>query len=114
MKSEMLKGHLEVILLAALEAGPSHGYAIIEKIRSSSGGIFDLPEGSIYPALHRLEEMRLVSSTWENAPSGRRRRVYRLTNRGVKALAERRTLWVRFSGAIGTLLGGTKPWKTPA
>ena len=109
----MLKGHLDVIVLAALEAGPAHGYAIIEEIRRRSGGVFDLPEGTIYPALHRLEDMRLLSSSWETPSSGRRRRVYTLTKRGVKALGERRALWTRFSDAVGTLLGGTRSWKSP-
>ncbi|HUA57065.1 MAG TPA: helix-turn-helix transcriptional regulator [Candidatus Sulfotelmatobacter sp.] len=104
----MLKGHLEAIVLAALEAGPAHGYAVIEEIRRRSTGVFDLPEGTVYPALHRLEDMQLLSSTWETPPSGRKRRVYTLTKRGVKALAERRALWTRFSGAVGTLLGGSR------
>ena len=106
MEGEMLKGHLEAVVLAALESGPAHGYAIIEEIRRRSGGVFDLPEGTIYPALHRLEEAELLRSSWATAPSGRRRRVYAITERGAKALVERRALWQRFSGAIGTLLGG--------
>jgi len=102
----MLKGHLDAVVLAALEAGPAHGYAIIDEIRRRSVGVFDLPEGTVYPALHRLEEAGLLGSQWETAPSGRRRRVYTLTKRGAQALAERRVLWTRFSDAIGSLLGG--------
>jgi PadR family transcriptional regulator, regulatory protein PadR len=56
MEAEMLKGHLDAIVLAALEAGPAHGYAMIEAIKSRSGKRFDLPEGTVYPALHRLEQ----------------------------------------------------------
>jgi transcriptional regulator len=106
MESEMLKGHLDVVLLSVLEAGPAHGYAVIEAIRLRSDGTFDLPEGTIYPALHRLEGLGLLASKWETADSGRRRRVYSLTRLGVKTLRQRRAFWARFSSAIGSLLQG--------
>src|SRR5499426_2937685 len=96
MEGEMLKGHLDMIVLAALAAGPAHGYAIIEHIRHRSGEAFDLPEGTVYPALHRLEQAGLLSSRWITAPSGRRRRVYALSRRGDRALAERRAVWEQF------------------
>jgi DNA-binding PadR family transcriptional regulator len=105
MEGEMLKGHLDTIVLAALAAGPAHGYAIIEEIRSRSGGLFDLPEGTIYPALHRLEAAGLLSSAWSKPGAGRRRRVYALTKRGTKALVERREHWTRFSRGVGALVG---------
>lgn len=101
----MLKGHLDLIVLAALAEGPAHGYAVIEAIRARSGEAFDLPEGTIYPALHRLEHAGLLSSRWTTAESGRRRRVYALTREGRRALADRRAVWERFSNAIGGLLG---------
>jgi PadR family transcriptional regulator, regulatory protein PadR len=105
MTAEMLKGHLDNILLAALEAAPAHGYAIIEAIRQRSGGNFDLPEGTIYPALHRLEVAGLLHSRWLVPPGGRKRRVYELTSDGVAALAARRQGWRAFAGAVDTLLG---------
>jgi transcriptional regulator len=114
MEGEMLKGHLDLIVLAALAAGPAHGYAIIEAIKRKSGQSFDLPEGTIYPALHRLEQKGLLSSHWTIAESGRKRRVYALTPPGRGALAERRAVWERFSDAIGGLLEGTAPCKNPA
>jgi PadR family transcriptional regulator, regulatory protein PadR len=114
MEGEMLKGHLDMIVLAALSAGPAHGYAVIEEIRRRSGQAFDLPEGTIYPALHRLEQAGLLVSRWTTSESGRRRRVYALTRRGDRALAERRALWQQFSDAIGGLLEGTRPCKKPA
>ena len=84
MEGEMLKGHLDMIVLAALAAaGPAHGYAIIEEIKRRSGGAFELPEGTIYPALHRLEQAGLLQSRWTTADSGRRRRVYSLTRAGI-------------------------------
>jgi len=109
----MLKGHLDMIVLAALAAGPAHGYAVIEAIRRKSGRAFDLPEGTIYPALHRLEQARLLASRWVNAESGRKRRIYTLTRSRHRALAERHAVWEQFSDAIGALLEGTR-CKKPA
>jgi transcriptional regulator len=114
MEGEMLKGHLDMIVLAALAGGPAHGYAVIAAIKRKSGQAFDLPEGTIYPALHRLEQAGLLSSRWVIADSGRRRRVYALTRRGQRALAERRAIWQRFSGAIGGLLDDARPPAKPA
>ena len=111
----MLKGHLDMIVLAALSAaGPVHGYAIIEEIKRRSGGAFDLPEGTIYPALHRLEQGGLLRSSWTTADSGRKRRVYSLTANGNRALLERRAIWQQFSDAIGGLLGASRPRENPA
>jgi len=101
----MLKGHLDMIVLAALAGGPAHGYAVIQEIRRRSGGAFDLPEGTIYPALHRLEQGGLLSSRWTAGDSGRQRRVYSLTRSGRHALADQRALWQRFTDAIGGLFG---------
>ena len=95
----MLKGHLDMIVLAALSAGPAHGYAVIESIRRKSGQAFDLPEGTVYPALHRLERDGSVVSRWsDDAP--RRRRVYELTNAGRAALTEREREWRVFARAV--------------
>ena len=114
MEGEMLKGHLDMIVLAALAAGPAHGYAVIEEIRRKSGRAFNLPEGTVYPALHRLEQAGLLTSRWITAESRRRRRVYALTRRGDRALAERRAVWEQFSAAIGGLLKGAPPAGKPA
>jgi transcriptional regulator len=105
MEGEMLKGHLDMIVLAALAPGPSHGYGIIQEIKARSRGAFDLPEGTIYPALHRLEKNGLLSSQWTTAETGRKRRTYRLTRRGQRALSDHRALWQRFADAIGGLFG---------
>ena len=105
MEGEMLKGHLDMIVLAALSRGPAHGYAVIQEIHRRSGGAFELPEGTIYPALHRLEHAGLLSSQWTTAGSGRQRRIYTLTKRGTRALAKERAVWQRFADAIGGLLG---------
>jgi transcriptional regulator len=107
MEGEMLKGHLDMIVLAALAPGPAHGYAVIEELKRRSAGAFDLPEGTIYPVLHRLEQARLLAGRWVTADSGRRRRVYELTRRGERALAERRAVWKQFSDAVASLFKGT-------
>jgi DNA-binding PadR family transcriptional regulator len=99
MDSEALKGHLDLLLLAALCAEPAHGYGILARLREMSGGTFDLPEGTIYPALHRLQRNGLLESAWESG-GGRRRRVYRLTGRGREALAGRRRAWEQFAGGV--------------
>jgi transcriptional regulator len=114
MEGEMLKGHLDLIVLAALAGRPAHGYAVIEEIRRRSGQAFDLPEGTIYPALHRLEQAGLLSSRWVTADTGRKRRVYALTRRGESAFAERRAVWQQFSDAIAGLLVFGRPDGSPA
>jgi PadR family transcriptional regulator PadR len=103
MRAETLKGHLDGVLMASLEAGPRHGYAIMEALRAGSGGQLDLPTGTIYPALHRLERAGLVKATWSQA-GGRRRRVYRLTAAGRRALAAERGAWRQFSATVTGLL----------
>ena|SRR5437868_1224227 len=114
MEGEMLKGHLDMIVLAALAAGPAHGYAIIEAIKRKSDGAFDLPEGTVYPVLHRLEQAGLLASRWVTADSGRQRRVYAMTKRGERELAERRAVWEQFADAVGSLFKGSRSWKHPA
>jgi PadR family transcriptional regulator PadR len=104
MNRERLKGNLDLLLLSVLAAGPAHGYAIISALRERSGGTFDLPEGTIYPALHRLEDSGLLTSTWAQA-DGRRRRVYGLTDRGAAALAAEQSEWRTFAGSMQAVLG---------
>jgi DNA-binding PadR family transcriptional regulator len=104
MNRERLKGHLDLLMLSVLAAGPAHGYAVITALRARSGGTFDLPEGTVYPALHRLERAGLLTSSWQDA-EGRRRRVYALTADGEAALAAERTEWKRFAGSIELVLG---------
>ncbi len=87
------------MLLAILDAAPLHGYAIVEEICRRSDGEFDLAEGTIYPALHRLEAAGLLSSSWE-VVSGRRRRVYALSRKGAAAVGERAASWRTFRGAV--------------
>jgi DNA-binding PadR family transcriptional regulator len=99
LRSEVLKGHVDFLLLATLRDGPLHGYAVVDKLRGASDGAFDLAEGTVYPALYRLEAAGLLSSKWTTA-GGRRRRVYRLTKRGRTELARERKQWKAFSHAV--------------
>jgi PadR family transcriptional regulator len=108
MRGEVLKGHMDLLLLAVLADGPLHGYAVIEALKARSGGVFELPEGTIYPALHRLEQERLLTSAW-TVEDGRRRRTYRLTARGRRGLQQEAQRWEVFSGAVQRLVGGA-PW----
>ena len=104
MRSEVLKGHLDLLLLATLEGGATHGYRIVEALRERSDGAFALSEGTEYPALYRLERAGLLSSRWSSV-GGRRRRVYSLTRRGRRALADRRRDWVAFAAAVNGVVG---------
>jgi len=113
MKAEVLKGHLDALLLATLEAGPRHGYAVIDAVRASSTGLIDLPTGTVYPALHRLERAGLVSSSW-STNQGRPRRTYRLTPAGRRALGTERTAWQEFATAVTAVLHPSQPSPHPA
>jgi PadR family transcriptional regulator, regulatory protein PadR len=105
MKAEKLKGHLDLLLLSVLSRGPGHGYEVIMRLKVRSGGAFELPEGTVYPALHRLEDAGLLASSWD-VVAGRRRRIYRLTTAGEAALAEQAAQWREFSGSMARVIGG--------
>ena len=106
MNSEKLKGNLDLLLLSVLATGPGHGYSVISRLRERSEGAFDLPEGTVYPALHRLEAAGLLASTWDKE-SGRQRRIYRVTAAGQESLAEQARQWRSFTGTIALVIGGT-------
>jgi len=112
MRAEELKGHLDGLLLAALEDGPRHGYAVIEALRQSTGGQLDLPTGTIYPALRRLEHAGLITGSW-SLVAGRQRREYRLTAAGRRALSGKRADWHDFAAMISAALEA-EPWPNPA
>ncbi len=105
MRGDILKNHLELLVLNALKAGPGHGYSIIRAIRDRSDGEFEILEGSLYPALHRLERDGLVTSSWANA-AGRKRRVYKLSRKGRATLAQQERDWRRFERAMNLILAG--------
>lgn len=104
MKPDTLNGQLDPVILATVAEEPAHGYAILQRLKQRSSGAFDLAEGTIYPALHRLERDGLLSSSW-SSESGRRRRVYSVTRAGTSALAVRRREWKHFARAIEAVMG---------
>jgi PadR family transcriptional regulator PadR len=103
MKPDALRGHLDAVLLSVLESGPRHGYAVIEALQIRSGGALDLPTGTVYPALRRLERAGYVQSSWSTV-AGRERRTYQLTPAGGRALASERDAWQDFTRTIGGFL----------
>lgn len=101
---ELDRTPLDPMLLAVLADGPAHGYAAIERLRRRSGGEFDLPEGTVYPALHRLEAAGLLRASWSTV-GGRRRKTYSLSRRGRAAFERRRSEWHAYAETVGTVLG---------
>ena len=109
MRSDALRGHLDALILAVLEQQTLHGYAIIEALQAYSGGALDLPTGTVYPALRRLERAGYVASEWSTV-GGRKRRTYQLTQSGRRTLAAERTEWRSFAEVIeGVLRPGGAP-----
>ena len=104
MDTKLLGGTLEMMMLEILTHGDSYGYEIVQTVLSRSGGRFELKEGSLYPALHRLERQKLVGSYWTEH-DGRRRKYYKLTAAGRKALAARRQEWEAFATGVNGVLG---------
>ncbi|MEU4521091.1 MULTISPECIES: helix-turn-helix transcriptional regulator [unclassified Amycolatopsis] len=103
MKADTLRGHLDALLLAVLDGRKLHGYAIIEALQLRSDGALDLPTGTVYPALRRLERAGWLASEWD-VVSGRKRRTYRLTRSGEQALQAERVEWREFTAVIGGVL----------
>ena len=107
---DKLRGHLEVIVLSTLEGGEAHGLEILQRLENAGCGMLRLREGSLYPALYRLEAAGEVEAAWEAEPHGRRgarRRLYRLTAKGRRTLDEGRVDWQLFVRVIGGILGAT-------
>ncbi|NNJ12748.1 PadR family transcriptional regulator [Chloroflexales bacterium ZM16-3] len=101
---QLLKGSLDILLLGLLEHGPLYGYQIVKEVRARSQGVLDLKEGTLYPALHRLEKAGMIEGYWEARADGADRRYYRLTPQGVTAAQEQRTIWRRFTAAVEGVL----------
>ncbi|MEV4870911.1 helix-turn-helix transcriptional regulator [Streptomyces syringium] len=108
MRADAVRGHLDGLLLAVLEPGPLHGYAIIAAVQHRSRGALELRTGTIYPALNRLERLGLLSSSQQYSGE-RRRRCYELTDAGRRTLASERTAWSEFTTAIGSVLNPAAP-----
>ncbi|HTQ40028.1 MAG TPA: helix-turn-helix transcriptional regulator [Pirellulales bacterium] len=106
---DKLRGHLEAMILSALERGDAHGLEILHRLEAAGCGLLQLKEGSLYPALYRLESAGDVQAVWEKEQHGRRgarRRIYRLTTKGKRQLSAGRAEWRQFVQVLGTILGG--------
>src|SRR4051794_34200590 len=103
VKPDAVRGHLDGLILAVLEDGPRHGYAVIEALQARSGGTLDLPTGTVYPALRRLERAALLSGTWSSV-GGRDRRTYTLTRAGKHARARQRAEWTEVTTLVDPVL----------
>ncbi len=101
---ELLPGTLDMLVLRTLVLGPQHGYAIVRRLQQASSGVLQVEEGSLYPALHRMERRRWVRSEWGQSEAGRRAKYYRLTPSGRRELLERTQSWEQMSAAIGMVL----------
>jgi transcriptional regulator len=103
-RADLLQGTLDLLILKSLQLEPLHGWGISKRIRQLSRDALQVNQGSLYPALYRLEDQKLISATWGVSPEGRRAKFYRLTARGGKRLATEREGWQRFVGAVGHVL----------
>jgi len=100
----LLQGTLDMLVLKSLQLGPMHGWGITERIESGSRNVFELNQGSLYPALYRLEKQGLIRSEWNVSENNRRARFYTLTPAGRRQLAAERANWERLSGAVNLVL----------
>ena len=103
--SDQLHGTLDMLVLKALQRGPLHGYAIALRLEQLSKDVLSVEEGSLYPALYRMEQRGWLSSAWSVTDTGRRARFYRITEQGRRQLAERLQEWTRFSLGVSRMLG---------
>ncbi len=109
IQGDNLRGHLETLVLSALKRGKAHGFEILKRLEAAGSGALKLKEGSLYPALYRMEAAGLVEGEWEDADArrGPRRRVYALTTKGRRRLDEARGEWDIFVRVIGGILAAT-------
>ena len=103
-KVELLKGTLDMLILKVVAAGPIHGYAISQRIQQISKDFFQVPQGSLYPALHRLEEQGWLDAQWKDTATGREAKFYTLTRQGRKQLETEVINWERLSDAVSLIL----------
>jgi PadR family transcriptional regulator, regulatory protein PadR len=104
-KSDLPQGTLDLLILKIIALGPVHGYAIAQRLEQVSRGVVQVPEGSLYPALHRLENRDFLAADWKETETGREAKFYRLTRKGRKQLEAEAASWERLIEAIGLILG---------
>jgi transcriptional regulator len=105
LKSDLPQGTLDLLILKAVAVEPVHGYAIAQRLELVSRGIVQVPEGSLYPALHRLENRGFLTADWKKTDTGRDAKFYRLTRKGRKQLEAEAASWQRLIEAVGFILG---------
>lgn len=105
LKSDLPQGTLDLLILKIVALGPVHGYAVAQRLQQISGDVVQVPGGSLYPALHRLESRQLLAAEWKKTETGREAKFYRLTGKGRKQLRAGSESWQRLSDAIGSILG---------
>ena len=103
-RRELLKGSTETLLLSLVAVRPMYGYQMVKEMERRSSGYFSLKEGTLYPALHRLEKAGLARGTWRDAANGQVRRYYHITEKGREALAALQEEWRRFSRAVNLVV----------
>ncbi len=103
-KSDLLQGTLDLLILKIVALGPVHGYGIAQRIRQISNEVLQVQQGSLYPALHRLEKRDWLEATWGESENGRQAKFYKLSAKGRKQLAAEESNWNRLSGAVGLIL----------
>ena len=106
-RTALLQGTLDLLILKTLRLGPLHGWGISKLVRQLSSDVLQINQGSLYPALYRLEERGLIDSYWGISPEGRKAKFYKLTDSGRAQLAEERASWRAFVGAVEAVLKGT-------
>ena len=106
-KTDLLQGTLDLLILKTLQPGPTHGWDIAQRIRQVSEEILSVNQGSLYPALHRLEAQGWIEAEWGESDNNRRAKFYRLTPAGRRRLAAETEAWERFSRAVGLILQNT-------
>jgi transcriptional regulator len=104
-KSDLPQGTLDLLILKVVALAPVHGYAIAQRLEQASRGVVQVPEGSLYPALHRLENRGLLAADWKDTETGREAKFYRLTRKGRRQLEAEAASWQRLIDAIGLILG---------
>ena len=107
-RDDLLQGTLDMLVLKALQLGPLHGWGITERLDQGSANVLRVGQGSLYPALYRLEKQGLVSSEWRTTENNRRARYYRLTREGARHLGVERRQWLRMSEAVNMVLAMTE------
>ena len=103
-KADVLQGTLDLLVLKTVATEPMHGYGIAQRINLSSRALLTIPQGSLYPALHRLEKRGCLSAQWVDTDTGRRAKVYRLTRKGDRELEREIADWQRLTQAVGWIL----------